>query len=339
MKFTSLLLSTFAVLLVVGANADSLADQRGIYFTLSAAGDDLLMVSRTLTPGNSNQFQVEYMANPSNQFSLETRSKQIIGDAISTFKMDLRFKALYEYIEVDGIPGLSAGDNNTANHPINIGQVTIVQLPNTTDSSNNVIYNFLGSSPNTTSGVPVFQIRGRMVSVQTVVNGVTIVPSSHKFDLILTPTWTPTAGARMALACYIDVVSGTGFSTSNSSAAGQTVTSTVHLGDPNFPTINFNWVPTVTINGGSTSANVIVGSFMVPTQTADQPTDPNTNRKIVYFSFDTLAPTRVEWDPSVSLGSGSIVNSTTTGAAPRAATTGGGVVVMLGLALLSMLAL
>jgi len=312
---------------------DALLLQRDIFMTFTTT--NIRLMSRTRQVAYRNRFEVEYRGTPTNQFSLQTRA-WAEGDGTSTgFKFDLRFARIIEYFENDTIPGYSDGDTRTA--PVyNIGDVTFTQDPNTTDSSGNIIYNFHGNTEET--GTPVFTIRGYMVSVQTTVNGVVVIPSSHKFDLEIVPNWSVQPTSRLALVCFVDVSSSTGFHPKNATAdEARASVSTVHLGDDATPAAAFGWVPNATANAANSGiqAPIIVSAFTAPKLAADTQPDPNQNRRQVAFSFDYPGATAVYWDPDVSIGTGSVSTDSGTGSNTASYTTAS-VVVLAGAALLSL---
>jgi len=296
-------LLAFLALAAVSVHAQSadaeLRSPRDIGMVLTSTSVNL--VSRTRNPAFRNRFEVEYKGMPDNQFTLQTRawSNDAASGVAAGTKFDLRFRRLTEYLEVDGIPGYTAGDTRRSPSPFNIGHVTFTQDPNTTDSNGNVIYNFHGQ---TAEATPVFKIIGKMLSVQSTVDGVVIIPSSHKFDLQLTPNWPIQAGSRLALECFIDISTSTQATPVNGTAGE---VSTVHLGDNATPAAAFTWVPTVTVNGNET-ADIIVGPFITPTDAGDALDDPNQNRKLLTFSVDYVGATSIWWDPSVEIGAGSV---------------------------------
>jgi len=153
-----------------------------------------------------------------------------------------------------------------------------------------------------------------MATTQATINGVVVLPSSHKFDLVLTQSWTRTAGSRLALVCYIQTTTGDGVSptagndasaSGGSQAGSSNMTTSVAFGDAALPFATFDWAATVTYNGVPTNvANVITSTFDAQPRGADLPATDSLTR--VAFSFDQVDATSIEWDPVLAMGSGSV---------------------------------
>jgi len=269
------------------------------------------MESVSRTGKYKNKFQIEYSAedggNANSRVRVDMKAFTRSDDSDTKFRFQLKFEGIVEYKEVDGVAGLSSGD--TVRSTLAIRGVDFRKDSSIKDPiSNEDLLVFHG-----TSGDGVFTIRGYLNPVEFKArNTSTVPPQFHKFDIIINDfPYNDSTTSRLALIAKVrasqhdasrskddDGVERTGEASSK--------TKQVTFGENAIPFALFAWVNTVTINqDGNNTANVITSPMTIDQQDTDGASSGDIN-KLVAFSFDSIAPSNIEWDPEVGMGPGSV---------------------------------
>jgi len=234
--------------------------------------------STTQSGGSQNRFDLTIDVNdPRLEIRIDTYT-QVVDTSSSSFDFRLKVGSISEYVDKDGKAGYDpVADQTGTVWSFAQNSFTFSQLADSV-VGNATVKNFQGKS---TDGV--FMIIGHISGgVFTLPSAGQILPISFKFDVVIDGSkfHYTLNGSRLAVVASVQSESQSRIATLDDN--GNDVTSsggqrakTIQLGAAANPMGFFTWAPTVLVNGGPTTANVITSPLVV--DSSDHEGDRATN--------------------------------------------------------------
>jgi len=292
-----LLVCAFAAV-AFGGDADE--EKREVKMDFSS--NSVKYESKTQLGKTKNKYQVQYDAEDGRlRISFAAYAKDT--DSTTEELFQVKFEVLQEYVETDGVPGLSSGD--TLGRTYNLGKeaaqtkITFIRLPDGTAWSGDAILNF---EARTTDGV--FVLRSYIAPVNITLGKLPVAPDTNKFDIFINNFAFTLSNSRLAIIAKVRSKDRQGYRAKDSDGVDTTTVPSKRKTEVNFgvaalPFARFTWATTCTVPVNA-SADIITSAFVVDVNDTDRDADESNKR--VAFSIDSVQPSSVFWDPAVGMG-------------------------------------